>query len=315
MSVFVITGGAGFIGSNLAEGLTQQGHDVVIVDNFSTGKRDNLAHLAAAVKVVEGSVCDRALLDEAFAGADYVLHQAALPSVQRSIEAPEETNRVNVAGTLSVLEAARSAGVKRVVLAASSSAYGDQPTLPKVETMAVRPLSPYAASKLAGEHYCQAYCQSMGLETACLRYFNVFGPRQDPASQYAAVIPIFITKLLAGQPPTVYGDGEQSRDFTHVANVVQANLLAATAAKAPGEVFNVGCGARYTLNDLLNRLNQILGTHVEPIYEPARAGDVRHSHADIDKARQLLGYEPTVGFQEGLALTADWYQARASATA
>lgn len=315
MSVFVVTGGAGFIGSNLAEGLAQEGHDVVIVDNFATGKRENVAHLASAVKVVEGSVCDRGLLDETFAGADYVLHQAALPSVQRSIEEPEEANRVNVTGTLSVLEAARAAGVKRVVLAASSSAYGDQPTLPKVETMVPQPLSPYAASKLAGEHYCQAYCQSMGLETVCLRYFNVFGPRQDPASEYAAVIPIFIIKLLAGERPTVYGDGEQSRDFTHVANVVQANLLAATSAKASGEVFNVGCGARYTLNELLRRLNQILGTQIEPIYAPPRAGDVRHSHADIAKARALMGYEPTVGFQEGLTRTVEWYQTRASATA
>jgi len=315
MSVFVVTGGAGFIGSNLAEGLTAEGHEVTIVDDFSSGKRENVTHLTEKVTVVEGSICDPALLDQAFAGADYVLHQAALPSVQRSVEDPVETNRINVGGTLTVLQAARAAGVKRVVFAASSSAYGNQPKLPKVETMPPQPLSPYAASKLAGEHYCQSHFQSLGVETASLRYFNVFGRRQDPASQYAAVVPIFITKLLAGERPLVHGDGEQSRDFTHVANVVQANLLAATAPKAAGEVFNVGCGARYTLNELLAALNQIIGTDIEAIYGEPRAGDVRHSHADIAKAEELLGYEPTVTFEDGLTRTVEWYKSRAATDA
>ena len=312
MSAFVVTGGAGFIGSNLAAGLLQEGHQVTILDNFTTGRRENLEGLADRLRVVEGSICDRAAADAAFEGAEFVLHEAALPSVQRSVEQPEDTNRVNVGGTLTVLEAARAAGVKRVVLAASSSAYGDQPTLPKVETMAPQPLSPYAASKLAGEHYCMAYFHSMGLETACLRYFNVFGPRQDPASQYAAVVPIFITAFLNGKRPTVFGDGEQSRDFTYVDNVVTANLLAATAPRAAGQVFNVGCGARYSLNQLLESLGRTMGTHIPAIYEAPRVGDVKHSHADIAKAKELMGYEPVVSFEEGLAKTVEWYTAQAS---
>jgi len=308
MSSFVVTGGGGFIGSNIAEELANQGHQVTIVDDFSTGRRENIAHFVDRVRLVEGSVCDRATLDEAFGGADYVLHEAALPSVQRSVEAPLESNRINVVGTLNVLEAVRAAGVKRLVLAASSSAYGDQPSLPKVETMATQCLSPYAASKAACEQYCLAYYSSYGFETVCLRYFNIFGPRQDPKSQYSAVVPIFITKLLAGESPTVFGDGEQSRDFTYVANVVQANILAATAPNAVGQIINIACGDRYSLNHMLDELNRTVGANIKANYEPARAGDVKHSQADISKARELLGYEPSVSFGEGLERTVAWYR-------
>ncbi len=311
MSCFVITGGAGFIGSNLAEALLQQGHQVTIIDNFATGRRENIADLLGQARLVEGSICDERILRDAFDGADYVLHHAALPSVQRSVEAPLDSNEVNVTGTLKVLEAARAAGVRRVVFAASSSAYGDQPVLPKEESMLPDPLSPYAASKLAGEYYCKVYHHCFGLETVCLRYFNIFGPRQDPTSQYSAVIPIFITKLLAGERPTIFGDGKQSRDFTYVANVVKANLLAASAPQAAGHVVNIGCDARYSLNTMIRMLNDIIGTDIEPIYAAPRPGDVKHSHAAVDRARELLGYEPVVDFQEGLRRTVEWYKRQA----
>ncbi|MFP4057995.1 MAG: SDR family oxidoreductase [Candidatus Brocadiia bacterium] len=312
MAIYLVTGGAGFIGSNLAMGLLERGETVRVLDDFSTGKRENLAPARDSVTLFEGSVADDALVREAVDGVDYVLHQGALASVPRSVDDPEATNRANVVGTLGLLVAARDAGVRRVVFAASSSAYGDQPTLPKVETMAPSPLSPYAASKVAGEHYCQAFTACYGLATVCLRYFNIYGPRQDPQSEYAAVVPRFITAMLAGQRPTIFGDGEQSRDFTYVDDCVRANLLACTADEAVGRTMNVACGGRYTLNELVALLNEILGTSLEPVYEPPRAGDVRHSQADIAAARQLLGYEPQVSFREGLAKTVEWFRSQAA---
>jgi len=308
LATYVVTGGAGFIGSNIVSRLVDDGQDVRVVDDLSTGRGRNLNGLRDAVTVHDGSVCDDDLLLRAFEGADYVLHQAALASVQRSVEDPSETNRVNVEGTLQVLEAARECGVRRVVYASSSSVYGDAPELPKHEGMKPEPKSPYAVSKLAGEYYCRVYTDVFGLDTVSLRYFNVFGPRQDPASQYAAVIPIFVRLMLAGEAPHVYGDGEQSRDFTYVDNVVQANLLAATAQGAGGAVCNVGCGERYTLNDLLELLQELIGRPADAEYGPERAGDVKHSLADIARAREVLGYEPGVAFREGLRRTVQWYR-------
>jgi len=307
---FCVTGGAGFIGSNIVRRLVADGHEVRVLDDFSTGRLINLEGLEGKLSTFEGDICDSALLEKAFDGADYVLHQAALPSVQRSVEDPLETNRVNVEGTLKVLEAARKASVKRVVYASSSSVYGDTPTLPKREDMTPQPRSPYAISKLAGEYYCRVYNDVFGLETVSLRYFNVFGPRQSPDSQYAAVIPIFIRCALEGKPVTVFGDGEQSRDFTYIDNVVQANLLAAEAESVPGQVFNVGCGVRFTLNGLLDILESILDKRIERRYTSSRPGDVKHSQADITRARELLAYEPRVGFEEGLRSTAEWYRAK-----
>jgi len=275
---FCVTGGAGFIGSNIVRRLVADGHEVRVLDDFSTGRLINLEGLEGKLSTFEGDICDSALLEKAFDGADYVLHQAALPSVQRSVEDPLETNRVNVEGTLKVLEAARKASVKRVVYASSSSVYGDTPTLPKREDMTPQPRSPYAISKLAGEYYCRVYNDVFGLETVSLRYFNVFGPRQSPDSQYAAVIPIFI--------------------------------LAAEAESVPGQVFNVGCGVRYTLNGLLDILESILDKRIERRYTSSRPGDVKHSQADITRARELLAYEPRVGFEEGLRSTAEWYRAK-----
>jgi UDP-glucose 4-epimerase len=312
VSIYVVTGGAGFIGSNIVTRLVAEGQDVRVVDDLSTGHRENLAAVAEDVRFFEGSVCDSDLLATAFDGADYVLHQAALASVPRSVEDPVGTGRVNVEGTLRVFLAARDAGVKRVVFASSSSVYGDVPTLPKREDMAPQPMSPYAVGKLTGEHYASVCRQVFGTEITCLRYFNVFGPRQDPNSQYAAVIPIFIRCLLAGQAPHVYGDGEQSRDFTFVDDVVQANLQAATAEGADGAVCNLGCGTRYTLNELLSLLQGILGTSIEPDYGPERPGDVRHSMADISRAREAFGYNPRVSFEEGLRRTVAWFQEMAS---
>ncbi len=308
MATYVVTGGAGFIGSNIVARLVDEGETVRVVDDMSTGRAENLDGLREAVAFHEGSICDDDLLHEAFDGADYVLHQAALASVQRSVEDPAATNRVNVEGTLKVLEAARECGVKRVVYASSSSVYGDAPELPKHEDMIPRPRSPYAVSKLGGEYYCRVYADVFGLETVSLRYFNVFGPRQDPASQYAAVIPIFVRRMLAGQRPEVYGDGEQSRDFTYVDNVVQVNLQAARAEGGAGAVCNVGCGERYSLNELLRLLGELMGQPADADYGPERAGDVKHSLADIGRARRLLGYEPEVDFREGLRRTVEWYR-------
>jgi len=280
-----------------------------VIDDFSTGFRENLAEVQERIGLHEGDVCDRQLLRRALEGADCVFHQAALASVVRSVKDPLSSNRVNVEGTLALLETARQCGVRRVVSASSSSVYGDAPSLPKHEGMVPAPKSPYAVSKLAGEHYLRVYWELFGLETVALRYFNVFGPRQNPASQYAAVIPIFIDLLLKGRQPTVFGDGEQSRDFTYVDNVVDVNLLAAEAEGAAGQVFNVGCASRRTLNDLVELLGGIIGCEARPVYAAERAGDVKHSLADIQRAREVLGYEPTVGFEEGLRRTVESFPA------
>lgn len=308
LATFLVTGGAGFIGSSIVRTLVERGDTVRALDDFSTGKPGNLAEVAGSIDVVEGSVADEVLVRRAVEGVDYVLHQGALASVPRSVEDPLASNLANVTGTLTLLVAARDAKVKRVVYAASSAAYGDQPALPKVESMAPSPLSPYAVSKLAGEYYCQAFTACYGLETVSLRYFNIYGPRQDPESVYAAVIPKFITAMLAGERPTIFGDGEQSRDFTFVEDAIAANLLACTAPNAAGQVVNVACGERYSLNELVAALNRILGTAIEPIYAAPRAGDVKHSQADIGAARALLGYEPRCSFEEGLRKTVEWFQ-------
>ena len=302
---YLVTGGAGFIGSNIVDRLVRDGQEVRVIDDFSTGKIENIEHNLDKIELTTGSITDLELVKKAVEGVDYVLHQAALPSVPRSVANPIASNAVNIDGTLNILVAARDAGVKRVVYAASSSAYGDTPTLPKSEDMPPNPLSPYALTKLAGEQYCTIFYRLYGLETVSLRYFNVFGPRQDPTSQYAAVIPKFIEKILAGESPTIYGDGEQTRDFTFVTNNVEANLLACTAPNVGGEVINVACGERYSLLQLVELINETLGTKIEPIFEPGRPGDVKHSLADISKARELLGFKPLVDFEEGLKLTID----------
>ncbi len=309
MALYLVTGGAGFIGSNIVAALLQRGEGVRVLDNLSTGRVSNVAPFGERIALIEGDLKDLSTVRRAVQDVDYVLHQGALPSVQRSIAAPFDSHATNATGTLNVLIAARDAGVRRVVYASSSSIYGDSPSLPKREDMLPAPRSPYAVSKMAAEQYCRTFPRLFGVETVCLRYFNVFGPRQDPASQYSAVIPRFITAMLAGDSPTIYGDGQQSRDFTHVANVVQANLLAAGASDdAVGQVFNIACGQRHTLLDLLDALNDILDTHIEPAHEPARTGDVRHSLADIRAAQEVLGYTPEVGFLEGLRQTVEWYR-------
>ena len=308
MAHYLVTGGAGFIGSNIVEELLRRGERVRVLDDFSTGRRENIAPFLGQIELIEGDLRDLDVVRRAVAGVDVVLHQGALPSVQRSIDDPLTTHAINATGTLHVLLAARDAGVKRVVYASSSSVYGDSPTLPKREDMLPMPKSPYAITKIAGEYYCRVFWQVYGLETVALRYFNVFGPRQDPTSHYAAVVPRFVTALLRGEPPTVYGDGLQSRDFTYVANVVQANLLAATVPRVTGETFNVACGERYTLLDLLAALNDILGTQIASVHDPARAGDVRHSQADIAAIQEKLGYRVEVDFYKGLRHTVDWYQ-------
>jgi nucleoside-diphosphate-sugar epimerase len=305
VALFLVTGGAGFIGSNLTRALVARGDRVRALDSLLTGRRENLADLPD-VELIEGDVRDPEGLRAAMAGVDAVFHQAALPSVPRSVRDPVASNESNVGGTLNVLLAARDLGVSRVVCASSSSVYGDTPTFPKVETMMPSPLSPYAVSKLAGEHYCAVFHRLWGVEAVALRYFNVFGPRQDPSSEYAAVIPLFITAMSRGERPLVHGDGTQSRDFTFVENVVRANLRAAEAPGAGGEVFNVACGRRYSLLDLVGLLNRILGTDLEPRFGEPRPGDVKHSLADISKARRLLGYDPTISFEEGLERTVAW---------
>jgi UDP-glucose 4-epimerase len=308
MPTYLVTGGAGFIGSHIAEALVRRGDKVRVLDNFVTGRRENLASLKDRIELIEGDVCDQALVSRAAAGCEVVFHQAALASVPRSIDDPLASHAACATGTLVVLDAARKAGVKRVVYAASSSAYGNQPQPRKSETDLPSPLSPYAAAKLAAEHYCEAFWHSYGFPTVALRYFNVFGPRQDPSGPYAAVIPLFIQALLAGGQPVIYGDGLQTRDFTYVENVVQANLLAAEARGAAGRVLNAGSGQAISLLDLLRELNQILGTKVEPLFKPERAGDVRDSLADISGAREILGYEPKVRLAEGLAQTVAYYR-------
>jgi nucleoside-diphosphate-sugar epimerase len=307
MARYLVTGGAGFIGSHLVDALLERGAQVRALDNLSTGRRANLEQALAQIEFIEGDVRDGETVRRAMQKVDYVLHQAAVPSVQRSIADPLTTNEVNVTGTLNVLLAARDAKVKCVVMASSSSVYGDTPTLPKHEAMPAQPRSPYAVSKLAAERYCLSFYEVYGLPAVALRYFNVFGPRQDPASQYSAVIPRFITALLKGEAPTIYGDGTQSRDFTFIANVVQANLLACERDAAAGKVMNVACGARYTLLDLYAELARIVGTEIKPVFEALRPGDVKHSLAAIEVARQVLGYEPSVGWAEGLQQTVEWY--------
>jgi nucleoside-diphosphate-sugar epimerase len=299
----LVTGGAGFIGSHLADGLLERGWQVRVLDDFSSGREANVAHWNGHAELTRGDLRDRPLLAKLLDGVEVVFHQAAVPSVPRSVAEPERTNDVNVTGTLGLLEAARRAGVRRVVFASSSSAYGDTPVLPKVETMPPCPLSPYALQKYAGERYCQLFHRLYGLETVALRYFNVYGPRQNPNSEYAAVIPRFAAACLAGEPPTVFGDGEQTRDFTFVADAVAANLLAADAERAPGEVVNVAGGRRVSLNELLREIRSLTGAKVEARYQPARAGDVRDSLADLSRARELLGFEPEVDLRSGLRRT------------
>jgi len=309
---YLVTGGAGFIGSHLVEHLVRRGAAVRVVDNFVTGNRANLLG-QSNVELVEGDLADPEIAREAVVGVDYVLHQAAIPSVPRSVADPWVSHRANVDATLHLLLAAREAGVRRVIYAASSSAYGDAPTLPKVETMQPVPRSPYALQKLVGEEYSRLFTQLYGLETVSIRYFNVFGPRQDPNSQYSGVIARFITALLQGNSPVVYGDGEQTRDFTYIDNVVMAVLAACTAPRASGEVINVATGDRVSLNQLFQKLCAIINVEIEPIYESFRPGDVRDSLADCTKAKELLGYRPSVNFEDGLRLTVEWYRQSSSA--
>lgn len=305
---YLVTGGAGFIGSHIVERLVRDGHRVRVLDDFSSGKESNLESFRTEIELVKGDIRDAAIVGEAMRGVNLVFHEAALGSVPRSVADPLTTHEVNMTGTLNVLLAAREAGVKRVVYASSSSVYGETPVLPKKEDMTPQPLSPYALSKLVGEHYASVFKHVYGFEVVGLRYFNIFGPRQDPESQYAAVIPRFIMALLEGKPPVVYGDGLQSRDFTYVDNVVDANLLASEADGVAGQAFNVACGGRYTLLDLLAKLKVILGSDVEPIHEAARAGDVKDSQASIEAAARALGYRVSVDFEEGLQRTAGWYR-------
>lgn len=305
---YVVTGGAGFIGSHLTERLLKDGFRVHVVDNFATGNRANLERLKGDLEVHEISITDLEALRPIFAGVDTVFHQAALPSVPRSIDDPLTTHNYNATGTLNVLVAARDAGVRRVVYAASSSAYGEIDGDYKVETMLTHPISPYGVAKLTGELYCQAFAQVYDLQTACLRYFNVFGPHQDPTSQYAAVIPLFITQMLRGQSPLIHGDGLQSRDFTFIDNVVHGNLLASEAPRANGQVMNLATGSKITLLDLVEKINALLGTNIPAVHDAVRTGDIKHSRADIQKAGELLGYEPVVDFDTGLARTFEWYK-------
>ena len=308
---YVITGAAGFIGSHIAERLLRDGQRVRVIDNLLTGKRERLDYLKSLdgdLSITIGSITDLDKLQRVMRGVDYALHQAALPSVPRSIADPLETHHHCVSGTVNVLVAARDNDVKRVVYAASSSAYGDQAGDSKVESLSPAPISPYGAAKLAGEYYAAAFTHSYGLETVSLRYFNVFGARQDPTSTYAAVIPKFITAMLRGDRPIIFGDGQQSRDFTYIDNVAQGNLLACKAPKAVGETLNLAAGGRIVLNDLVAQLNAILGSDLTPIYAAERPGDILHSQADISKARALLGFEPVVSFEEGLRRTVDWYR-------
>jgi nucleoside-diphosphate-sugar epimerase len=307
MAQYLVTGGAGFIGSHLAEELVRRGHRVRVADSLVTGKRSNLDHLPQ-VEFVEGDLSDLAFAQSVATGCDFVLHQAAIPSVPRSVKDPVTSNRANVDATLNMLVASRDAGVRRLVFAASSSAYGDTPTLPKHEGMPTNPLSPYALQKVIGEQYLQMFTRLYGLETVSIRYFNVFGPRQDPSSPYSGVISVFASALLQNRPPTIFGDGEQTRDFTYVANVVDGVLRACEAPAASGRIINVATGGRISLNQLFEAMRRLTGATVEPSYAQTRAGDVHDSQADIKLAREILGYEPSVEFEEGLQRTVDWYR-------
>lgn len=308
MARVLVTGGAGFIGSHIATALVDRGDQVIVLDNLSTGRKENLEHLEGRIQFVHGALQDHDVVQDALKGVDIVFHQAALASVPRSVAAPLDTHDACVTGTLNLLELARVAGVKRVVYAGSSSAYGDQPFQSKRESDLPRPLSPYAAAKLAGEYYMQAFSTTYGLETVTIRYFNVFGPRQDPNSEYSAVIPKFVTAILRGERPTIYGDGTQSRDFTYVDNVVSGNLAAATAPDVAGRVINVACGQQFSLLQLMDSINRVLGTSIQPIFSDQRAGDIKSSLADISLAQQLLGYQPLVTFEEGLRRSIKYYQ-------
>ena len=308
MSIYLVTGGAGFIGSNLVAALLARGETVRVLDNFAAGSRQNLEPFGERIEVIEGDIRSYHIVSEAVDSVDFILHQAALPSVLRSIRDPITTNEVNVSGTLNLLQAAREARVKRVVYASSSSIYGNNPTLPKTEDMVPMPLSPYAVSKLAAEQYCRVFTEIFGLETVSLRYFNVFGPRQNPDSQYAAAIPKFIRAIQRGESPVVFGDGLQSRDFTYVGNVVHANFLACAAAGITGQVFNIACGQRLSLLELIDQINAIQGTSIKPKLEQERPGDVRHSEANIERARKELGYTPSISFQNGLKKTIEWHR-------
>ena len=305
---YLVTGGAGFIGSNIADELVRRGNEVVVLDDLSTGKEENLAGIRGKIDFRTGTIIDLAAVQSAVKGADYVVHLAARTSVPKSVKDPIETNRVNIDGTLNVLVAARDAKVRRVVFAASSSAYGETPTLPKVETMQPEPISPYGVTKFVGELYLQVFGRVYGLENASVRYFNVFGPRQDPTSQYSGVLSRFMLAILKNESPVVYGDGEQSRDFTYIDNVVDETLRACTAPHVSGKVFNGGTGARITLNQVLKMLEKISGNKIQAQYDPPRTGDIKDSQADISLARKLLGYEPLVHFEEGLKKTWDWYK-------
>jgi UDP-glucose 4-epimerase len=312
--IYLVTGGAGFIGSHICDRLIKEGHHVRVIDNFFSGKDENLKSLGGEVELFRGDICDTRLVGEAMKDVHTVFHQAALGSVPRSIADPRSTHESNITGTLNILLAARELGVRRVVYASSSSVYGETEELPKREDMTPQPLSPYALSKLAGEHYISVFKhvykkkEDKKIEAVALRYFNIFGPRQDPAGQYAAVIPRFITALLTGKRPIIYGDGRQTRDFTYVENAVEANLLAAEAEGVAGRVFNIACGGSYTLLELLAKLNEIIGTNIEPVHEDARAGDIRDSYASIDAARASLNYEVKVGFDAGLEKTVGWFK-------
>ena len=313
---YVVTGGAGFIGSNTVDELVQRGHSVVVLDDLSAGKEENLAEVRNKITFIKGSITDIEVVRKAMHEAEYVLHLAARTSVPRSVKDPLDTNRINIEGTLNVLVAAKELKVKRVVFAASSSAYGETPTLPKLETMQPEPISPYGVTKYVGELYGAAFLKCYGLETVSLRYFNIFGPRQDPSSPYSGVLAKFCTAFLDGTQPVVFGDGGQTRDFTFVDNAVLANLLACEAPNVAGKVFNVGCGGRISLNQVLESLRKVTGKPLETKYDPPRDGDIRDSQADISEARKHLGYEPQVGFEDGLRITFDWYresQAKAAA--
>ena len=304
----LVTGGAGIIGSHLVAGLLSQGHFVRVVDNFLTGKKENLAEVSDQIELIEGDIRDFSLCQEIVQGIDWLFHQAALPSVPRSVEDPQLSNEINVTGTVNLLTAARNRQVKKFIFASSSSVYGDDPNLPKREDVLGQPLSPYAVSKRVGELYGQVFHQLYGLPIVCLRYFNIFGPRQDPYSQYAAVIPNFITRMLKDQPPVIFGDGHQSRDFTYVANVVEANLKAAAAEVKDKMIFNIACGQRIEVVELAAKIREILKKDIQPVYDPPRAGDIKHSFADISLARDYIHYQPVVSFEEGLRRTIAWYQ-------
>ena len=308
MEKFLVTGGAGFIGSNICGKLTSQGCFVRVIDNLLTGKKSNLAGIIDNIEFIEADMGDENAARSAMKDIDVVLHQGALPSVPRSVDDPAATHKHCVDATFTLLLAARDAGIKRFVYASSSSAYGDTPTLPKVETMPTSPLSPYAVGKLVGEYYAKVFYEVFGLETISLRYFNVFGPNQDPTSQYAAAIPAFVTAILKDEPPTVYGDGEQSRDFSYIDNVVEANLLAARAEKTCGEVLNIACGQAVTVNEVIDCINELLGKNIKPTYTASRPGDVKHSLADITLAQKTIDFKPIVLFKQGLELAIDWYR-------